>query len=103
MYDLTGFQRALLYIVARGDEPSGLAIKEPLDEYYQAEISSGRLYPGLDLLWEKGFVEKGEHDRRTNYYVLTERGRRELVARREWEVDHLNGVAIDPFDLAQTQ
>jgi len=31
MYDLTGFQRALLYIVAGNHKPHGLAIKEVLE------------------------------------------------------------------------
>jgi DNA-binding MarR family transcriptional regulator len=30
-------------------------------------------------------VEKGQQDRRTNYYTLTSRGRREIDARQEWE------------------
>ncbi|MFB6281626.1 MAG: PadR family transcriptional regulator, partial [Haloferacaceae archaeon] len=39
---------------------------------------------------EKGLVEKGEVDRRTNYYALTPRGRRELDDRREWESEYLD-------------
>jgi len=88
MYDLTGFQRDLLYVVAGLDEPHGLAIKEELEEYYEKEIHHGRLYPNLDTLVEKGLVEKGERDRRTNEYTLTRRGRRELEARIEWETGY---------------
>ena len=61
MYDLTGFQRDLLYVIASLQEPHDLAIKQELEEYYQKEIHHGRLYPNLDTL-----VEKGEKDRRTN-------------------------------------
>ncbi|MFB6136688.1 MAG: PadR family transcriptional regulator [Halobacteriaceae archaeon] len=89
MFDLTGFQRDLLYVIAGLDDPHGLAIKEELEDYYESEIHHGRLYPNLDTLVEKGLVEKGEQDRRTNYYALTQRGRRELVARREWEDEYL--------------
>jgi DNA-binding PadR family transcriptional regulator len=89
MYDLTGFQRDLLYVIAGMDEPHGLAIKEELEEYYESEIHHGRLYPNLDTLVDKGLVEKGELDRRTNYYALTRRGRREIEARREWENDYV--------------
>jgi DNA-binding PadR family transcriptional regulator len=89
MYDLTGFQRDLLYVVAGLDEPHGLAVKEELEEYYQKEIHHGRLYPNLDTLVEKGLVEKGSIDRRTNYYALTRRGRRELQDLREWEDGYL--------------
>ncbi|WP_134671516.1 PadR family transcriptional regulator [Halorussus marinus] len=89
MYDLTGFQRDLLFAVVGKDEPHGLAIKEELETYYEKEIHHGRLYPNLDTLVDKGLVEKGQRDRRTNYYALTERGHREIEARREWEDDHL--------------
>ena len=85
MYDLTGFQRDLLYAIAGQDEPKGLALKDELEEYYEGEIFHGRLYPNLDALVEKGLVEKGTLDRRTNYYKITQRGRREIDARREWE------------------
>ena len=85
MHDLTGFQRDLLYVIAGLDGPKGLAIKDQLDEYYGTEINHGRLYPNLDALVEKGLVEKGRIDDRTNAYTLTQRGERELRARREWE------------------
>lgn len=90
MYDLTGFQRDLLYAVASLDEPHGLAIKEDLEDYYEKEIHHGRLYPNLDTLVEKGLVEKSEKDRRTNLYALTRRGQREIQARRDWEEEHLS-------------
>jgi len=89
MYDLTGFQRDLLYVIAGREEPHGLAIKEELEEYYEKEIHHGRLYPNLDTLVDKGLVEKGQRDRRTNFYSLTRRGRREIEARREWESQYV--------------
>ena len=85
MYDLTGFQRDLLYVAAGKDEPHGLALKDELEQYYEGEIHHGRLYPNLDTLVDKGLLEKGQIDRRTNYYQVTQRGRREIEARREWE------------------
>ncbi|MFC4550049.1 MULTISPECIES: helix-turn-helix transcriptional regulator [Halorussus] len=90
MYDLTGFQRDLLYAIAGKDEPHGLAIKEELENYYDKEIHHGRLYPNLDTLVEKGLVEKGQLDRRTNYYGLTSRGDREISARLEWEQQYID-------------
>ena len=87
MYDLTGFQRDLLYVTAGLDEPHGLAIKDELEEYYESEIHHGRLYPNLDTLVTKGLVEKGKLDERSNYYTLTRRGRREIEDRQEWERD----------------
>ncbi|WP_122091252.1 PadR family transcriptional regulator [Halalkalicoccus subterraneus] len=89
MDDLTGFQRDLLYVIAGLDDPHGLAIKSTLEEYYDDEVHHGRLYPNLDTLCDKGLVEKGSLDRRTNVYALTARGRRELEARREWEIRYV--------------
>ncbi|RBI60063.1 PadR family transcriptional regulator [halophilic archaeon] len=90
MHDLTGFQRDLLYVVNGLDEPHGLAIKDDLEDYYEKEIHHGRLYPNLDTLVEKGLVEKGQVDRRTNFYTLTQRGQREITARNDWEQQYLD-------------
>ncbi|OIB57378.1 PadR family transcriptional regulator [Natrialba sp. SSL1] len=92
MYDLTAFQRDLLYVIAGHEEPHGLAIKDELQNYYEAEINHGRLYPNLDTLVEKGLVEKGTLDKRTNSYTITDRGSRELEARREWESQYVENV-----------
>jgi len=89
MHDLTGFQRDLLYTIAGLEDPHGLAIKGELEGYYGKEIHHGRLYPNLDTLVEKGLVEKGNKDRRTNYYTLTRRGRSEIEDRREWEEQYV--------------
>jgi DNA-binding PadR family transcriptional regulator len=91
VYDLTGFQRDLLYVISGLDSPHGLAIKDELENYYEKEIYHGRLYPNLDTLVEKGLVEKSEKDRRTNEYAITRRGTREITARVEWKdqyIDH---------------
>jgi PadR family transcriptional regulator PadR len=88
MDDLTAFQRDVLYVIAgidSGSPPYRLAIKEKLDRHYANEINHGRLYPVLDQLAEMGLVEKGSIDDRSNSYRLTERGHREIEARREWE------------------
>lgn len=90
MYDLTGFQRDLLYVIAGSDDPHGLAVKDELEDYYEKEIHHGRLYPNLDTLVEKGLVEKGQRDRRTNYYAVTSRGQRELDARTDWEAQYVD-------------
>lgn len=94
MDDLTGFQRDILYVTAGLDEPHGLAIKAELEDYYESEIQHGRLYPNLDTLVEKGLIEKGEIDKRTNSYTVTSRGRRELDARNEWELQYLEASEI---------
>jgi DNA-binding PadR family transcriptional regulator len=95
VFELTSFQRDLLYVVAGMDDPSGQEVKGRL-EGILGEMSHGRLYPNLDTLVEEGFVEKGQIDRRTNYYRVTEAGREALRERREWEnqvVDFLTGPA----------
>ncbi len=89
MFDLTAFQRDLLFVTAGLDEPHGLAIKDELENYYESEIHHGRLYPNLDTLVEKGLLEKGTLDRRTNYYTLTRRGEGELEDRRQWQSQYI--------------
>ncbi len=91
MDDLTGFQRDILYVTAGLERPHGLAIKDELEDYYESEIQHGRLYPNLDTLVEKGLIEKGEIDKRTNSYTLTEEGYQVLANRNEWELQYIDG------------
>ncbi|MDG5820734.1 helix-turn-helix transcriptional regulator [Natronococcus sp. A-GB7] len=84
MDDLTGFQRDLLYVIAGAEQPSGQDIKAEIEQYYSADINHGRLYPNLDAVVNKELVEKGQLDRRTNYYELTETGERAIEDRLEW-------------------
>lgn len=90
MNDLTAFQRDLLYVVAGLNKPHGLAIKAELENYYRKDINQGRLYPNLDSLVDLGLVEKGQKDRRTNYYILTSHGLDVIDSRRSWEDGYLN-------------
>ncbi|AXR80188.1 PadR family transcriptional regulator [Natrarchaeobaculum sulfurireducens] len=90
MDDLTGFQRDLLYVISGADQPSGQDVKEEIEGYYSAEINHGRLYPNLDTLVNKEFVEKGQLDRRTNYYEISDDGLREIEDRREWERQYVD-------------
>ena len=89
MYDLTGFQRDLLYVIAGADRPSGQDIKTEVGTYYSTDINHGRLYPNLDTLVNTDLVEKGQHDRRTNYYALTDTGETRILERQEWEQQYL--------------
>lgn len=93
MYDLTGFQRDLLYVAASKDEQNGLELKDELEGYYEKEIHHGRLYPNLDTLVDKGLLEKGTIDDRTNSYEVTQRGHREIEARRKWEDQYVAAEA----------
>jgi DNA-binding PadR family transcriptional regulator len=84
LFELTSFQRDLLYVVSGAERPSGQEIKTELQSS-MGEITHGRLYPNLDTLVEREYIEKGESDRRTNFYELTEKGMAGLRDRREWE------------------
>ncbi len=86
----------MLFVIAglesRLDDPHGLAIKDELEDYYEKEIHHGRLYPNLDTLVDKGLVDKGQLDQRTNYYALTKRGKREISARMDWQQDYVSSA-----------
>ncbi|MFC6716061.1 PadR family transcriptional regulator [Natrialbaceae archaeon GCM10025810] len=89
MHDLTGFQRDLLYVIAGADQPSGQTVKDEVETYYSSEINHGRLYPNLDTLVNNDLVEKGQLDRRTNYYAITDAGEELIQERREWEEQYI--------------
>lgn len=72
---MTSFQRDILRVLLRLEEPYGLEIKESLEQMRDMKVNHGRLYPNLDKLVEGGYIEKGERDKRTNWYSLTEKGR----------------------------
>lgn len=88
MHELTGFQRDLLFVIAGLDEPSGIEIKDELEAYYDQNIRHGRLYPNLDTLVDARLVEKGQRNKRTNQYVLRERGRREIRSYLQWQFQY---------------
>ncbi|SDQ19037.1 PadR family transcriptional regulator [Natronobacterium texcoconense] len=90
MDDLTGFQRDLLYVIAGADQPSGQDVKGEIETYYSSEINHGRLYPNLDTLVNRELVEKGQLDRRTNYYEITDMGVEQIEQRREWERQYVD-------------
>ncbi|WP_336360319.1 PadR family transcriptional regulator [Haladaptatus sp. ZSTT2] len=83
MHNLTGFQRDLLTVIAGHTKPSGQDIKTEL-ETHLGDINHGRLYPNLDTLVEMQLVEKGAIDRRTNYYTITDAGKKALVEYANW-------------------
>ena len=90
LHNLTGFQRDILYVAAGMEKPHGLAIKDKIENYYETTINHGQLYPNLDTLAEKGFIDKSKVDERTNSYIVTRRGWHELEARREWENQYVD-------------
>jgi DNA-binding PadR family transcriptional regulator len=96
MFELTGFQRDLLYITAGLNKPSGQRIKSELQEAI-GPITHGRLYPNLDTLVTEGYLNKGERNRRTNFYELTDAGWEAIQDRRHWEDTYVD-VDLDQRD-----
>ncbi|WP_101296062.1 PadR family transcriptional regulator [Halegenticoccus soli] len=93
MFELSGFQRDLLVVIAGLDEPSGQDVKENLEAVYGTEINHGRLYPNLDTLVQQGYVEKGTLDRRTNFYAVTDHGLDTLREWADWQRDTVPQIA----------
>lgn len=87
--DLTNFQITQL-TVAAGEAQSGQQILRELnDQPFENEITHGRLYPNLDVLYEAGVIEKRERDRRTNEYPTSTKGDALLSAYGDWLLDRL--------------
>mgnify|MGYP006272345277 FL=1 len=84
MFGLTGFQRDLLVVASGLQKPSGQEIKDHIEDATGTQVKHGRLYPNLDTLVERGLLEKGQHDRRTNYYQITEKGSLTIQEQLEW-------------------
>lgn len=87
--ELTGFQRDLLYAIAGREEPHGLALKDDSKRTMTRRFITGDSTPTLTRSSTRGLVEKNQRDRRTNAYVLTQRGQREIDAHRDWEAQYL--------------
>ena len=90
MFELTGFKRNLLTVIAGLDEPNGLDIKVEMEDYYVTEINHGRLYPNLDTLVDRGLLTKSKKDERTNAYELTDEGTTKLEDRWDWEAQYFD-------------
>lgn len=73
--DLTAFQRDVLRMLYEAGGLSGQEIKDKLETDWQMqEVNHGRLYPNIDAVVDMGMVSKGERDKRTNEYQLTDEG-----------------------------
>ena len=85
MAQTTAFKYEALAAAAALDEPSGQDIMRWMEHNPNptstADVNHGRLYPNLDDLVEAGLLQKGEQNKRTNYYTLTGAGRDQLAAR----------------------
>lgn len=88
--DLSKFQVRCLATIAQQDR-YGLGIKREVETYYKREQNHGRLFPNLDKLADLGLLEKGQRDRRTNNYTITQLGEAVLEHELEWLVEQING------------
>lgn len=84
MDELNGFQRDILIIVEGLDRPAGVQIRRHLEDYYQHEVTNGRLYPALDALDTEGLIEKRETGNRSNEYTITDDGKQWIDDRMAW-------------------
>ena len=94
MAPTTAFRYELLAALnSLHDQPSGQEVRRHIERHNSPEstddVNRSRLYPNLNCLIESGYVSKGEIDKRTNYYELTESGADVLSAR----IELLKGVA----------
>lgn len=80
--NLSAFKRDTIVAVLRlggvsgcdpDDRPYGLAIKRELSIMRDEEVHHGRLYPNLDDLADARLLRKGERDKRTNTYCVTDK------------------------------
>lgn len=76
---LNAFERDALRVVADKGPCNGARIGEPLVQWYpdaesSGSVSSGRLYPALDRLEERGLiqVERPRHSRQNTYEITGE-------------------------------
>jgi len=87
IHHLSAFQRDLLVALStienNGEMPYGLNIKRRLEDLYDGDVNHGRLYPNLDTLVAGGYIEKGQIDKRTNSYTITESGIKVLENRKD--------------------
>ncbi len=82
--NLRAFGRDLLYAVRALERendtpPKGLAIKAYLDDQHDEDLNHSRLYQNLDQLVERGLLQKGKKDDRTNEYATTDTAKQLLI------------------------
>lgn len=85
MADLTALQRDIMFTVAGLDSPNGQEIRRELAETQGRDVLSGHIYLSLEQLVDRGLIEKGRRDGRSNEYALTGDGEAWLGNRLEWE------------------
>ena len=96
-FDLNSSKRDLLVEIYQMDQPSGQDIRGRIEAEHGEDVTHTRLYSNLNDLVDYGLIDKGEQNRRTNYYEVTNDGRRlvEDTARYFESIGATNPVAAD--------
>ncbi len=89
MFELTGFQRDLLYVISGLDDPTGQEVKSELERTQERTIQEGQLYRNLDQLVEMDLVRKQTGSGRTNHYDNTSDGEDVVEELHDWRLQHL--------------
>jgi len=63
----------------RHDRPYGLGVRAALEELYDQRVHSTQVYHALDDLVEADLLHIDPRNQRTNYYIVTDHGRRALA------------------------
>lgn len=99
MFDLTAFQRDILYTLAHYSSLSGMEIHKNLSKLYTEDFTQSRIYSNLDQMVAAGLIKKGSFSERTNKYELTEKGKEKIEDQIRWEQSCLeNADFIEVMD-----
>lgn len=81
---LSGAQRDILVILAGGGDKQGTEITDMLNDIRDINKSRSYIYSALDGLDDKGLIEVGSRDGRTNSYALSSDGEMALIGYFTW-------------------
>lgn len=98
---LSGTQRDILAVLAAKGGKPGIEIRNTLNEIRDIDKSRSCIYGELDDLDDKGLVEIGEHDGRTNSYSLSYDGEMQLIGYFTWVqtcIQNYNGELDDRLE-----
>lgn len=84
MDELTGLQRDIIHVISGTEDATGIDIKEELEDYHGRDLST-KLLPNVNETIETGYVQKEWYSKRIPIYSLTQKGKKALNNRIEWE------------------
>ena len=84
----SGLRRDVCIAVVGLDRPTGQEIKAELEQTQERTIQEGQLYRNLNVLVDRGLVEKHPGTGRTNTYRNTDDGDAAARELHDWRLDH---------------